>query len=297
MATAERSAWRLEPLPLQQSRVRRTLVPALLLVALTAAAALTATQSAFHLRAVMGSATTSFRSEQLLEISTSEAAADLATSLVFTSALYNETTALYLAHVTSVSYCQAPHIHDWSCQPCGLVPRLEHVQVVMDRKDSFQGLVGYSARYNAIVVAFRGSMDVTNWIDNMTFIKKRAYAAYPSVKVHQGFYWVYRSVAPQLVPLVRELRAAYPSARVMVTGHSLGAAVAAICTFELEFLEQIQVAALYTFGAPRAGNADFSATLHNASVDVFRVTHFRDIVPHLPPTWIGFQHTTREVRT
>lgn len=213
-----------------------------------------------------------------------------------TGAAYNESTALYLAHVTSVSYCQEPHIRNWTCQPCALVPRLDAVHVVMDKKDNFQGLVGYSALYDAVVVAFRGSMDVTNWIDNMTFIKKRAYAAYPSVKVHQGFYWVYRSVADQLVPRVRELLAAHPNASVMVTGHSLGAAVAAICAFELEFLDKVQVEALYTFGEPRVGNADFSGVLHNSSIDVFRVTHFRDVVPHLPPTWIGFQHTTREVR-
>ncbi|TYZ60198.1 hypothetical protein PybrP1_003520 [[Pythium] brassicae (nom. inval.)] len=309
METAERRTRREAP---QHSLARRTLAPALLLVAITAAAALTATQAAFQLHAVAGSATGAFHSsaastsdvlpgraphmrgfDELAVLAPLSDANETATATA--GAQYNETAALYLAHVTSVAYCQAAHIHDWSCQPCGLVPRLERVQIVMDKKDSFQGLVGYSAADNAVVVAFRGSMDVTNWIDNMTFIKKRAYAAYPSVKVHQGFYWVYRSVAAQLVPLVRELVAAYPGARVLVTGHSLGAAVAAICTFELALLEKIPVAALYTFGAPRAGNAEFSAALRNASLDVFRVTHFRDVVPHLPPTWIGFQHTTREV--
>lgn len=213
-----------------------------------------------------------------------------------TTAEYNESTALYLAHVTSVSYCQEPHIRNWSCQPCALVPRLTAVQVVKDTKDNFQGLVGYSPQYDAVVVAFRGSMDLTNWIDNMTFIKKRAYHAYPAVKVHQGFYWVYRSVADQLVPAIQTLLSSYPNARVMVTGHSLGAAVAAICTFELTFLDGVVVDALYSFGEPRVGNADFSAMLHNATIDVFRITHYRDVVPHLPPTWIGFEHTTREVR-
>lgn len=212
-----------------------------------------------------------------------------------TTAVYNETTAVYLAHVTSVSYCQEPHIQNWSCQPCALVQRLEAVKVVKDTKDNFQGLVGYSALYNSIVVAFRGSMDMMNWIDNITFLKKRAYVEYPNVKVHQGFFWVYRSVATQLIPQVKMLLEAHPDASVMVTGHSLGAAVAAICTFELQFLEKINVEALYTFGEPRVGNSAFSGSLHNASINVFRVTHFRDVVPHLPPSWIGFQHTTREV--
>ncbi|GAB9465242.1 hypothetical protein Gpo141_00002657 [Globisporangium polare] len=210
-------------------------------------------------------------------------------------AAYNETTALYLAHVTSVSYCQEQHIRNWSCGPCALVPRIDGALVVADARDNFQGLVGYSALYNAVVVAFRGSMDITNWIDNFTFTKKRAYKDFPNVKVHQGFYWAYRSVATQVLPAVRKQLKMHPSASVMVTGHSLGAAVAAICTFELHFVENITVNALYSFGEPRVGNPDFSTMLHNSSIDMYRITHFRDVVPHLPPTWVGFQHTTREV--
>ncbi|KAG7386841.1 hypothetical protein PHYPSEUDO_015151 [Phytophthora pseudosyringae] len=208
---------------------------------------------------------------------------------------YNETTALYLAHVTSVSYCQEQHIVHWNCQPCGLVPPLEGVQVVEDAKDNFQGLVGYSRLYDALVVAFRGSMDVTNWLDNLTFLKRRAYKEFPGVMVHEGFYWAYRSVAPQVLATLGKLRKEHPHASLMVAGHSLGGAVAAICAFELEYIEKIPVHALYTFGKPRVGNTNFSARLRNASMEVYRVTHFQDAVPHLPPTWTGFEHTTEEV--
>ncbi|RAW27126.1 hypothetical protein PC110_g16484 [Phytophthora cactorum] len=208
---------------------------------------------------------------------------------------YNETTALYLAHVTSISYCQEQHIIHWNCQPCTFVPSLEGVKVVEDAKDNFQGLVGYSQLYDALVVAFRGSMDVTNWLDNLTFLKRRAYAQFPGVMVHQGFYWAYRSVASQVLDTLHKLRKEHPHASLMVTGHSLGGAVAAICAFELEYIEKIPVDALYTFGKPRVGNTNFSARLRNASMEVYRVTHFQDIVPHLPPTWTGFEHTTEEI--
>ncbi|KAG1690057.1 hypothetical protein DVH05_028395 [Phytophthora capsici] len=208
---------------------------------------------------------------------------------------YNETTALYLAHVTSVSYCQEQHIANWSCQPCTLVPRLEGVVVVEDAKDNFQGLVGYSPLYDALIVAFRGSMDVTNWLDNLTFLKRRAYKEFPGVLVHQGFYWAYRSVALQVVDTLQKLRKEHPQATLMVAGHSLGGAVAAICAFELEYVEKMPVGALYTFGQPRVGNTNFSGRLRNASMEVYRLTHFQDTVPHLPPTWTGFEHTSEEI--
>uniref|UniRef100_A0AAV1U7B8 Fungal lipase-type domain-containing protein n=1 Tax=Peronospora matthiolae TaxID=2874970 RepID=A0AAV1U7B8_9STRA len=213
----------------------------------------------------------------------------------FVLATASTTTALYLAHVTSVAYCQDERILHWNCQPCTLVARLEGVTVVEDAKDAFQGLVGYSPLYEAVVITFRGSMDVTNWLDNLTFLKTRAYKQFPDVLVHQGFYWAYRSVALQVMSAVHKLREQYPEASLMVAGHSLGGAVAAICAFELEYIEQIQVAALYTFGKPRVGNADFSARLRNASIAAYRLTHFQDIVPHLPPTWTGFEHTSVEI--
>ncbi|KAG7398544.1 hypothetical protein PHYBOEH_010908 [Phytophthora boehmeriae] len=208
---------------------------------------------------------------------------------------YNATTALYLAHVTSVSYCLEKHIIDWNCQPCSLVPRLENVQVVEDAKDNFQGLVGYSPSYQAIVIAFRGSMDVTNWLDNLTFLKRRAYPEFPGVMVHMGFYWAWKSVSDQVLTILKKLQILHPHAKLLVSGHSLGGAVAAICAFELEFVEKMTVQALYTFGKPRVGNINFSGYLHNATMEVYRLTHFNDVVPHLPPTWTGFQHTTQEI--
>ncbi|OWZ05424.1 Lipase [Phytophthora megakarya] len=139
-------------------------------------------------------------------------------------------------------------------------------------------------------------MDVTNWLDNLTFLKRRAYAQFPGVMVHQGFYWAYRSVAPQVLNSLQTLRKKHPQASVMVAGHSLGGAVAAICAFELEYIEKIPVHSLYTFGKPRVGNTNFSGRLRNASMEVYRVTHFQDAVPHLPPTWTGFEHTSEEPR-
>ncbi|KAJ0408601.1 hypothetical protein P43SY_008948 [Pythium insidiosum] len=204
-------------------------------------------------------------------------------------------TAKYLAYATSVAYCQARHIYNWSCSPCTIIKPLDDIHVVQDAKDNFQGIVGYSKDLSAVIVAFRGSMDVMNWIDNLTFVKKKAYPKFPHVRVHEGFFWVYMSVASQVVPAVRKLLKTHPNAPVIVTGHSLGGAVTALCAFDLALLHHIPVNAVYTFGEPRVGNDAFSAELHHAIPSIFRVTHFRDVVPHLPPTWIGFRHGPQEV--
>merc|ERR1711916_60900 len=49
------------------------------------------------------------------------------------------------------------------------------------------------------------------------------------------------------------------------------------------------------FGLPRVGNKLFSDFQSTIIPDTFRVVHKNDIVPHLPPQWVGFHHVKTEV--
>ena len=51
-----------------------------------------------------------------------------------------------------------------------------------------------------------------------------------------------------MVEELRALRASHPLAQVYVTGHSLGAAIAMVAAYELQYEEHIPVAGVYTFG-------------------------------------------------
>jgi hypothetical protein len=55
----------------------------------------------------------------------------------------------------------------------------------------------------------------------------------------------------------------------------------------------ITIAAVYTFGAPRVGDYNL-ATCMAQKVPLVRVTHLKDIVPHLPYRTFGFRHAVRE---
>jgi predicted lipase len=172
---------------------------------------------------------------------------------------------------------------------------LDDIYVIQDKKNDFQGVIGYSHSLASIVVAYRGSVDVMNWIDNLTFYKKNAYKRFPDISVHQGFYWVYKSVASKVLMQVGQLRKKYRNSSLLVTGHSLGGAVAALSAFELQVLHNVTVEAIYTFGEPRVGNSYFSEKMRESFHKLFRLIHFRDVVPHLPPNWIGFMHSAQEV--
>ena len=72
----------------------------------------------------------------------------------------------------------------------------------------------------------------------------------------------------------------------------------------LYYGEDLPVRYLYTFGSPRVGNDEFTDFFNNGTffnptpvnTTVFRVTHWMDPVPHLPPKgFLGYEHTASEV--
>ena len=89
------------------------------------------------------------------------------------------------------------------------------------------------------------------------------------------------------------ISAQYPSYSVVVTGHSLGGAIADIAAAELRNMGI--TSDLYTFGAPRIGDSTISDYITNQNQGGnFRTTHYDDPVPRLPPLLLGFVHISPE---
>ena len=92
------------------------------------------------------------------------------------------------------------------------------------------------------------------------------------------------------------LRAKYGAdKRVVVTGHSLGGALATFCALDLKLQHSETDLQLYTLGSPRVGNDGFFTFFHNWIGDSVRVVHAHDIVPSLPLKFMGYHHIAREV--
>lgn len=74
----------------------------------------------------------------------------------------------------------------------------------------------------------------------------------------------------------------HPGYRLLVTGHSLGGAIAALASTILADENPSRIVSLYTFGEPRVGDYGYAQTHDRLVSDSWRVVHLVDIVPHLP---------------
>eukprot|EP00350_Pseudokeronopsis_sp_OXSARD2_P010732 CAMPEP_0170543228 /NCGR_PEP_ID=MMETSP0211-20121228/2417_1 /TAXON_ID=311385 /ORGANISM="Pseudokeronopsis sp., Strain OXSARD2" /LENGTH=107 /DNA_ID=CAMNT_0010846551 /DNA_START=425 /DNA_END=748 /DNA_ORIENTATION=- len=103
---------------------------------------------------------------------------------------------------------------------------------------------------------FRGSDNVLNWILNFDFIKvDYTVGGCPGCRVHQGFHAAYNSLSVEMESYMLEMVARYPGARIVVSGHSLGAAEAVFAAMAYQDLG-FDVN-LYTYGQPRVGDINF----------------------------------------
>jgi predicted lipase len=119
-----------------------------------------------------------------------------------------------------------------------------------------------------------------------------------SCKVHNGFNqaWLQRQAA--VAAAVNSARAANPSYGLVITGHSLGAAVATIAG--AYFRSSGLNCDIYSYGSPRVGNGNFANYVSSTSQGSnYRITHLNDPVPHVPTggllAWLtNYYHTSPE---
>jgi len=109
-------------------------------------------------------------------------------------------------------------------------------------------------------------------------------------RLHTGFANAYASVRQRLLSTLHTHLIAHPHKEVFFTGHSLGGALATLAAYDLRtspfpdngpFLPRGRVA-VATFGAPKAGNAAWTAAYDAAVPHHWRVAVAGDIVCGLP---------------
>jgi triacylglycerol lipase len=107
--------------------------------------------------------------------------------------------------------------------------------------------------------------------------------------------WVHRGFKREVDDLWPRLEQALASntRTLWFAGHSLGGAMAAICAGRCRLSHiRSNPRALFTYGAPRIGSRRY---VNYVQIEAYRWVNNNDIVPRVPPRWLGFRHKGQEV--
>ena len=169
---------------------------------------------------------------------------------------YNETLAYEALHFAKVASCNSlDEIKSWTCPVCKAASSSFETYWAHESDADIQGFVGHDKSRQQIVVAFRGSKTLANWIANLKFARVDSpFKECHNCMVHKGFLDDYNSIAEELFRVINDIRAKTGIKRVLVTGHSLGAVLALLTAVDLVIHDGFAEPVLYAFGLPRVGN-------------------------------------------
>jgi len=213
---------------------------------------------------------------------------------------YNTTLAKQMLHLSGAAYCDRQNVLDWDCSFCkeSDVAGLKPMGVAYNSTTNMLAYVSYDASRDSVMIVFRGTaiLSILDWLEDLDFFAIPVLC--PGCEIHEGFYKAYESIRIDFLNFVTAARKQHPQSDVIITGHSLGGALAYIAAVDLSITAGINVTHSYTFGAPRVGNrifADTWAQIYQEDATFYRITHGLDPVPHVPPMLSGFQHPPTEV--
>lgn len=186
----------------------------------------------------------------------------------------------------------------------------------------FYGIVVHEiANPDNRIIAIRGTEGIVEWIDDAASIVMVPFRQVPSAgRVAFGFDNIYStmkvvpvphpalglaaasepeltgSFADQLEQLAlrreaeRGVAHAFAAGRTrrerptVVTGHSLGSALATLFALENSIKQKFDISLISTLASPKVGNLEFEHVFNNLSLTSWRIVNIRDVVPKLPPT-------------
>ncbi|GMH45342.1 hypothetical protein BSKO_13299 [Bryopsis sp. KO-2023] len=160
---------------------------------------------------------------------------------------------------------------------------------------------------DTILICFRGTYNMKNVWTDLQFVrvvhppKRGMYLMRTQPLVHQGFLESWSGLKDCVINKIDEIlrgdRFDSDRCRILVTGHSLGGALAVLASYDIakRFELGVDRISCYTYGALRVGNHAFVRDYNTVVPDTWQVVNDRDVVPRMPKFWVLFKHVGERV--
>lgn len=204
-----------------------------------------------------------------------------------------------LAYLEKAVYCGREKFQKWDVgDSVTMAPKVNASQLrfVQSSEQAAAG-IGRLIEPDGCFVAIRGTfgpisslLDAVFWLMDFEHV-----LGCPSCQVVAGFYLAYLSIRDQIFHALAEFQC--HQRPLYLVGHSQGAASLSYFLFDA-LMRKYTVQHMYALESPRPGNENFAEKLRAlvGAADAWRVTHYQDLVPHLPPPGVfGYVHALPEI--
>ncbi|KAH9951043.1 alpha/beta-hydrolase [Amylocystis lapponica] len=201
------------------------------------------------------------------------------------------------------AYCPTDSVANWSCGgSCNALPGVKVYASGGDQGETPFFFVASDPQSKSVVVAHEGT-DPSKLLSDLNDVEFKQVAAnttvFPqassSILLHDGFQKTQGRTSDIILSTVKSALSSTGYNQVLVTGHSLGAAVASLDAVMLRMaLPSSVTVESVVFGLPRVGNQDWANLVDSLFPTFTHVTNQDDPVPRVPPQDLNFQHPSGE---
>jgi len=141
-----------------------------------------------------------------------------------------------------------------------------------------------------ILLIFRGTQYIDEWIKNIN-VEQSFFLLHQNIKnnnalqdidlapsVHRGIYQIYNKIKSEIFSVLNNLNPS-KNKNIIIAGHSLGSAIATICTVDLHYNNYKNIVT-YIFASPRVGNKKFAQLIQN--LPIYSLINSLDVIPSTP---------------
>ncbi len=156
------------------------------------------------------------------------------------------------------------------------------------RNRTLYGFWAHNPATNEDLIVIRGTITTREWIRNIQATQRKLPEADNGARVHKGFQEIYESFTLDRGPFegdfVDAVKAgAFSDSPIIVTGHSLGGALAVLTATDIARFDGAAQTRLITVASPRVGNEAFR-DITGAIGSAVRICNMPDLVPMVPPS-------------
>ena len=205
---------------------------------------------------------------------------------------FNVPLALEMLRASTTSYCPSQHLLSWQCgDACSNLPGysfVNQITVTITENDKLSYTLLVNRKEQRFIVSFRGTDTKTQLFKEITGYRAVKYDIHPIKNaVAAGYFYnnYKNNIRSFFMNKLKQAVNMYPDYDYYFVGHSLGGAFATLASLDasLSNIVDKERIHLYTYGSPRVGDFNFASAVVNNVGEIQRVTHRKDLVPHVPP--------------